>query len=83
MYRDESPPPPVEFDKIPYKPRKTALGDGECIEENTNPIFIRYTELGEGLIEPVKPMPSFGMGGNASPLNARNVIMIWNLSLDG
>jgi hypothetical protein len=55
MYRDESPPPPVEFDKIPYKPRKTALGDGERIEENTNPIFIRYTELGEGLIEPVKP----------------------------
>jgi hypothetical protein len=51
-YRDASPPPPSESDKIPYRPRSEA-GDSEG-EPETEVKFIRYTELEEGAMEYVK-----------------------------
>jgi hypothetical protein len=59
-HRDESPPPPSDSEKIPYKPRtrgsRASYDEGEQEEEgNADTIFVRYVELGEGAMESVTP----------------------------
>ena len=61
MYHIPSPSPPSDSEKFPYKPRHKGSGtpDGEREpkgEKNTKKLqFKRYTELGEGGMETVKP----------------------------
>ena len=53
-YREASPPPLSESDKVPYNPRSEAeVSEGEAETEEEN--FIRYTELEQGKMEYLKP----------------------------
>ena len=56
-YRKASPPPPSNSEKIPYKSRtrgSTAPYEGKQ-EDDADTIFVRYVELGEGVMESVTP----------------------------